>query len=179
VPSRPYEQCATSLQGPCQIPRATPRKETYLATLHLHQTETSRSYSHQYVLAAWTKITALLKQQTTSAQNHPQTALDLWYPTVGHGFHIQHRDPGALPIESPAHDSGRTVVCAEHSYPNTLIRRDLQIPSVKEAISHYSSHYSARLTAHPNGILLTLLEPPERKRLRRHLPNGLPTRFMV
>jgi hypothetical protein len=25
VPSRPYEQCATSLRGPCQIPWATPR----------------------------------------------------------------------------------------------------------------------------------------------------------
>jgi hypothetical protein len=62
--------------------------------------------------------------------------------------------------------------------PNTLIRRDLQIPSVKEEISQYSSHYSARLTAHPNDVLLTL-EPPERKRLRRHLPNDLPTRFMV
>jgi hypothetical protein len=62
---------------------------------------------------------------------------------------------------------------------NTHIRRDLQIPSVKEEISHYSSHYSARLTAHPNDILLTLLEQPERKRLRRHLPNDLPTRFMV
>jgi hypothetical protein len=73
----------------------------------------------------------------------------------------------------------RMTVDAPWYVPNTLIRQDLQIPSVKEAISHCSSHYSARLTAHPNGILLTLLEPPERKRLRRHLPNGLPTRFMV
>jgi hypothetical protein len=46
-------------------------------------------------------------------------------------------------------------------------------------LSHYSSHYSARLTAYPNDILLTLLEQPERKRLQRHLPNDLPTRFMV
>jgi hypothetical protein len=29
---------------------------------------------------------------------------------------IQHRDPGTLPIESPAHDSRRTMVCAEHFY---------------------------------------------------------------
>jgi hypothetical protein len=49
--------------------------------------------------------------------------------------------------------------------PNTLILRDLQIPSVKEEIGHYSSHYSVRLIAHPNDILLTLLEPPEHKRL--------------
>jgi hypothetical protein len=61
---------------------------------------------------------------------------------------------------------------------NTLIRRDLQISSVKEEINHYSYHYSPRFTAHPNDILLTLLEQPERKRLRRHLPNDLPTRFM-
>jgi hypothetical protein len=62
---------------------------------------------------------------------------------------------------------------------NTLIQRDLKIPSVKEEIIHYSSHYSARLTAHTNDILLTLFEQPECKRLRRHLPNDLPTRFMV
>jgi hypothetical protein len=134
----------------------------------------SRSYSHQDVLVAWTKITALLKQQTASVQNHPQTDLDLWYPTLGHGFHIQHRDPGTLPIETL-----RMIVDAPRYVPNTVIGRDLPIPLVKEAISHYSCHYSARLTAHPNGILLTFLEPPERKRLRRHLPNGLPTGFMV
>jgi hypothetical protein len=57
------------------------------------------------------------------------------------------------------------IVDAPWYVPNTLIRRDVHIPSVKEGISHYSSHYSARLTAHPNDILLTLLEPPECKRL--------------
>jgi hypothetical protein len=57
------------------------------------------------------------------------------------------------------------IVDAPWYVPNTLVQRDLQIPSVKEAISHYSCHYSARLTAHLNDILLTLLELPERKRL--------------
>jgi hypothetical protein len=69
----------------------------------------------------------------------------------------------------------RMIVDAPWYVPNTLIRRDLQIPSVKEE----NSHYGARLTAHPNDILLTLLEQPERKRLRRHLPNDLQTRFMM
>jgi hypothetical protein len=73
----------------------------------------------------------------------------------------------------------RMIVDAPWYVPNTIIRRDLQIPSVKEEISHYSSHYSVCLTAHLNYILLTFLEQPERKRLRRHLPNDLPTRFMV
>jgi hypothetical protein len=52
------------------------------------------------------------------------------------------------------------IVDAPWYVPNILIRRELQIPLVKEEISHYSSHYSARLTAHPNDILLTLLEQP-------------------
>jgi hypothetical protein len=71
------------------------------------------------------------------------------------------------------------IVDALWYVPNTLIRRDHQIPSAKEEISHYSSHYSARLTTHANNILLTLFEQPERKWLRRHLPNDLPTRFIV
>jgi hypothetical protein len=54
----------------------------------------------------------------------------------------------------------RMIVDAPWYVPNTIIRRDLQIPSVKEEISRYSSHYSARLTAHPNDTLLTLLETP-------------------
>jgi hypothetical protein len=73
----------------------------------------------------------------------------------------------------------RMIVDAPWYMPNTLILRDLQIPSVKEEIRHYSSHYSARLTAHPNDIFLTLLEQPERKHLRRHLPNNLPIIFRV
>jgi hypothetical protein len=40
-------------------------------------------------------------------------------------------------------------------------------------------HHNPKTSAHPNDILLTLLELPEHKRLRRHLPNDLPTRFMV
>jgi hypothetical protein len=89
-------------------------------------------------------------------------------------YGIQHRDPGTLSIKAL-----RQIVDTPWYVPNTLIRRDLQIPSVKEEISHYSSHYGARFTAYPNDILLTLLEKQERRRLRRHLPNDLPTRFMV
>jgi hypothetical protein len=74
-----------------------------------------------------------------------------------------------LPIESLAHDSGSTLV----------IRRDLQTPTVKEEIRRYSSQYSARLSAHTNGLVINLMELPDNRRLRRHLPNDLPTRFLV
>jgi hypothetical protein len=43
--------------------------------------------------------------------------------TLGYGFHFQHRNSTTFPIESLAHDSGLTSVCAEYGYlkgsPNT------------------------------------------------------------
>jgi hypothetical protein len=44
---------------------------------------------------------------------------------------------------------------------NTVIRRDLQIPTVKEEIRRYSSQYSDRLSAHPNYPIVNLIELPE------------------
>jgi hypothetical protein len=46
---------------------------------------------------------------------------------------------------------------------NTAIRRDLQIPTVKEEIRRYSSQYSARLSAHPNDLTVNLMELPDNK----------------
>jgi hypothetical protein len=63
--------------------------------------------------------------------------------------------------------------------PNTVIRRDLHTPTVKEEIRPYSSQYSARLSAHPNDLIANLMELPDNRRLQRHLPNELPTRFLV
>jgi hypothetical protein len=44
----------------------------------------------------------------------------------------------------------RMTVDAPCYVPNTVIRRDLQIPAVKEEILRYNSQYNARLKAHPN-----------------------------
>jgi hypothetical protein len=63
--------------------------------------------------------------------------------------------------------------------PNTVIQRDLQIPAVKEEVCSYSSQYSARLIADPNDIIVNLIHVPDNRRLWRHLPNDLPTRFLV
>jgi hypothetical protein len=58
-------------------------------------------------------------------------------------------------------------------------RRDLQTPTVTEKIRRYSSQYSARLSAHPNGLVVNLTKQPDNRRLRRHLPNDQPTRLLV
>jgi hypothetical protein len=43
------------------------------------------------------------------------------------------------------------IVDAPWYVPNTVIRRDLQIPIVKAEMRRYSSQYSVRLSAHPNA----------------------------
>jgi hypothetical protein len=70
----------------------------------------------------------------------------------------------------------RMIVDAAWYVPNTVIRRDLQTPAGKEEIRRYSSQYSARLSAHPNGLVVNLMEQQDiNRRLRRHLRNDLPT----
>jgi hypothetical protein len=57
--------------------------------------------------------------------------------------------------------------------PNQVIRRDLHAPTVKEEICRYSSQYSVRLSAHPNDLIVNLIELPDNMRMRRHLPSDV------
>jgi hypothetical protein len=49
--------------------------------------------------------------------------------------------------------------------PNTVIRRELLRPTVKEEIRRYSSEYSSRLSAHPNDLTVNLMELPDTCRM--------------
>jgi hypothetical protein len=73
----------------------------------------------------------------------------------------------------------RMILDAPWYVPNTVIRRFLQIPTVKEEIRRYSSQYSAHLSIHPNDLTVNLTELPDNRRLRRHVSNYLPARFPV
>jgi hypothetical protein len=57
----------------------------------------------------------------------------------------------------------RMIVDAPWYVPNTVIRRDLQIPTVKEEIRCYSSQYSARLSTHSNDLIVNLIELPDNR----------------
>jgi hypothetical protein len=46
---------------------------------------------------------------------------------------------------------------------NMVIWNNLQIPTVKHKISHYSYNYSKRLSVHPNELILNLQETPKKK----------------
>jgi hypothetical protein len=52
------------------------------------------------------------------------------------------------------------IVDAPWYVPNMVIRRDPQIPTVKEEIHGFSSQYSARLSAHPNHLIVNLTTCP-------------------
>jgi hypothetical protein len=71
-------------------------------------------------------------------------------------FHFQHRKSRTYPIESL-----RMIVDAPWYVPNTVIRRDLQTPTVKEEIRRYSSQYSARFSVHPNAPVVNLMAQPD------------------
>jgi hypothetical protein len=73
----------------------------------------------------------------------------------------------------------RMIVDVPRYVPNTVIWKDLHTPTDKEEIRRYSSQSSARLSAHPNGLIVNLIGLPDNRRLRRLLPNYLPARFLV
>jgi hypothetical protein len=73
----------------------------------------------------------------------------------------------------------RIIVDAPWYVLNNHIRRDLQMTSVKEQICRSSNQYYTRLSAHPNDQILTLMGIPGNRRLRRHMPNDLPDRFLL
>jgi hypothetical protein len=52
------------------------------------------------------------------------------------------------------------IVDAPWYVSNSVIRKDLQIPTVKEEISRFSSHYDVRISVHPNELIASLTEPP-------------------
>jgi hypothetical protein len=69
------------------------------------------------------------------------------------------------------------IVDASWYVPNVVVLRDLQTPTVKVEIRHYSSQYNARLSIHSNDLVVNLMAQPNNRRLRRHLSSDLPTRF--
>jgi hypothetical protein len=86
-----------------------------------------------------------------------------------YSFYLQ-----SVPVHSE--DCVKTFTMAWY-VPNVILRQDVQISSVKEEIRRFSIQYSSRLQTHPNILAVHLTEPPEHRRLKRHLPTDLITRF--
>ena len=62
--------------------------------------------------------------------------------------------------------------------PNTMLRPDLQVLSVKQEVRNYSINYRYRLDNHPNRMAKTLLlGTTQNRRLKRCHPVDLQIRF--
>jgi hypothetical protein len=72
----------------------------------------------------------------------------------------------------------RIIVNAPWYVPNNHIHQDLQTTCQIRNLPLQQPN-STRLTTHPNDQILTLMEIPGNRRLRRHVPNDLPNRFLV
>jgi hypothetical protein len=73
----------------------------------------------------------------------------------------------------------RMMTDAPWYVPNMVLQQDIQITSVKEEIHRFNTQYRDHLYTHPNNLTVHLRVPPDHRRLRRHLPIDLPTKFHV
>jgi hypothetical protein len=60
----------------------------------------------------------------------------------------------------------RMITDAPWYVPNTVLRQDLQITSVKEEIRRFNTQYRDRLYTHPINLTVHLTVPPDHRRLR-------------
>jgi hypothetical protein len=180
VPPSPYKQCATPPRRWCQV------SWVYLYSLQIKgdsQKKHTLIFTKQKQLGiTLTKMYWLLgcksKLSTSNKLLIYKTiikpiwtwGIQLWGTASTFNIEI---------LECIQSKALHMIVDAPWYVPNMVIRRDLQIPTVKEEIHRYSSQYSAHLSAHPNDLIVNLTELPDNRRLQRHLPNDLPTRFLV
>jgi hypothetical protein len=162
MPNAPYKQCATPPWGRYQVSWAAPWQETYLAQAHFCKTETTRNHPHQNILVIRTKVKTLYKQQTFHI--YKTLLKPIW--TYGTQLWGMASTSNVEILERFQSKALRLIVDAPWYVPNTVIRRDLQIPTVKGEIRRYSSQYSARLSAHPNVLIVNLIELPDDRQLR-------------
>ena len=72
----------------------------------------------------------------------------------------------------------RIITDAPWYVPNTAIRRDLRVFSVRQEVRNYSVTYRHRLDDHPNRLAKSLFqEPAPNRRLKRCYPADVATRF--
>jgi len=60
---------------------------------------------------------------------------------------------------------------------NLPLHTDLQIPTIREEITKFSTNHRAKLLTHPNNLTSNLLTEQGPERLKRYKPLDLSTRF--
>jgi len=72
----------------------------------------------------------------------------------------------------------RIITGAPWYVPNTMLRRDLHVRSVRQEVRNHTINYRHRLDHHPNRLATSLFHgPTTTRRLKRYHPADLPARF--
>jgi hypothetical protein len=169
----PYKQSATFPRR-YLVSWAAPWQETYLIQTHFRKTEKLRiTYTKKdWLLGRKSKLPTSNKLLMYKTILKPiwTYGIQLWGMASASNIEIlEHFQSKALHMK----------VDAPCYVPNMVIRRNLQIRTVKEEFRRYSSQCSARINTYPSDLIVNLRELPYNRRLWRHLPNYLPTRFLV
>jgi hypothetical protein len=173
VPSGPYKQCAI------------PQEDVKYLGLHLDRRLTWHKHIFTKLKQLGITLTEMYwlfgRKSKLSTSNKLLTYKTILKPIWTYGIQLwgTASTSNIDILERFQSKALRMIVDAPWYVPNTVIRRVLQMPTVKEEIRRYSSQNSAHLSVHPNDLIVNLIELPDNKRLRRHLPNDLPTRFLV
>jgi hypothetical protein len=143
----------------CQVSRAASWQETYMAQTHFAK--------RKQVGITLTKIYWLLGRKSKLSTSNKHILYEaklkaIW--TYGIQLWGTASTSSTEILEVYQSKALRMIVDAPRYVPNAVIR---------------SSQYSARFSAHANGLVVNLTEQPDNRRLRRHLPNDLPTTFLV
>jgi hypothetical protein len=144
-PPGPYKQCATPPRRRCQVSRTAYRQETYLA-------QTFSTEKRKQLGITLTKMYWLLERKSKlSSSNKLLIYKTILKPIWTYGIQLW-GTASISNIEILERFQSKALhmrVDAPWYVPNTVIRRDLQIPTVKEEIRRYSSQYSASLHNRP------------------------------
>ena len=70
------------------------------------------------------------------------------------------------------------MVNAPWYVPNKLLHTDLQMPTIKEEITKFSTNHRAKILMHPNNVTYNLLTERGPGHLKRCKPLDLTTRFL-
>jgi hypothetical protein len=71
----------------------------------------------------------------------------------------------------------RTTVNSPWYIPNRLLHTDLQISTVGDEITKFSTKYTGKLLTHPHELTSILLDEEDPGRLKRFKPIEVTTRF--
>jgi len=91
--------------------------------------------------------------------------------------HDVHREGTSL-HNFALYKSDKSISISFSPLPNAVIKRDLQVLSVRQEVRSYSVTYRQSLDDHPNSLAKSLVQRTNHsRRLKRHYPANLGTRF--